>query len=154
MNVEVWCNVMLLALFFSFVHSCHVPGSLRRLNHVNISNWFPLLNLIYSQRRIEKKRSRWDCKFRYFFFLHSTCVLCSICTIHLSVFPTQTSYLFFNKHFSMWGSVHTSSRQYLRRNVAVAAGLCGCWQANTCNCQIRARVVPLINQGLHYSGCH
>lgn len=152
--------------FILFLFQVHSWG-------VNISYLFLLLNIIWSQWYIEIKRSRWDCKFvfvystyecsicycsvletypKYFYIMssHLSCVWMSI----LFSFPTHTFVFIFNKDFSPWGSIHTNSRQYLHHNVAVAAGLSGCWQANTCNCQIRARVVPLINQGLHYGGCH
>lgn len=73
-----------------------------------------------------------------------------------SRFFLEIHFFLYNKFISPRYSIHTHASTSIPASQYCKSlpGSLGCWQANTCNCQIRAWVVPLINRGLHYSGCH
>lgn len=135
----------------SFINSFDISSSLMRWNNANMSHSFPVIS---SQSHVEIKRSRWDCK-------------CVLCILHFKKVSLTFWYIITILQRLSYNTIRISQCQAPFTPVHVDTCITmlqwlllllllgpGCWHANTCNCQIRARAVPLINRGLHYGGCH
>lgn len=71
---------------------------------------------------LPEKKNNLSCLFSAFVRKDSSGFFLKILSGRLYL-PTHTLYLFFNKHISPCSSIHTNSHQYLRDNIAAAAGL-------------------------------